>query len=417
MELKKNNNRVTNVRDSEKSSSDKRRKLMPKIVSLLVSFCIWFYVVSVESPIVEKTFTDIPIKILLADNSDLEVFSGLDNTVNITVKGKKSDLRMMSNDDFEAVVDLSGYRQPETYNASVDIISPSSVTVVEQSKKELDVFIDNEITEFFEVEVEPVGGSWDANVTIDKAADPARIEVKGPGTVVKKVKRAVVLFDFEGNINSEKHADLSVELRDENDKKFANSYLKLSDSEVRATISPMVTRPVSLGLSVEGLDEGDYSFTLEPATVDVKGVIGDIEKNDPYIINCELDAFNTFGVPITLPLTFNEGITPLDAELKEVTAAVELNFEKKSFNGLKIEVDAPSSMQYKIAGTLDISVDCIPSRMNNLNKKDIKLSVDLGEYKDKQGSFKVPVKIELPSDFEKITQIPEYSVNVEITEG
>ena len=96
---KRKNEIVTNIKELEKQLPKKRRLILPKIMSVLIAFILWFYVMAVESPVNEKTFRSIPITIEQTD-SELSLYSGYNTTVDITVSGKKSELNQISDSDF-----------------------------------------------------------------------------------------------------------------------------------------------------------------------------------------------------------------------------------------------------------------------------------------------------------------------------
>jgi len=76
MEFKYNDPVVVSV-SGDKRHKRRRSRLLPLILSILFAFALWFYVMSVESPIYEKTFNFVPVTVI-QNNSEgaLSVYSG-----------------------------------------------------------------------------------------------------------------------------------------------------------------------------------------------------------------------------------------------------------------------------------------------------------------------------------------------------
>ena len=87
--------------------------LFLKVLSVIMAFLFWLVIINMIDPTVAKTFRDIPVEILnenviTSANQVFEVESG--DTVNVTVKGKRSFVETLSPRDFTAVADLSEHQ-------------------------------------------------------------------------------------------------------------------------------------------------------------------------------------------------------------------------------------------------------------------------------------------------------------------
>ena len=81
-----------------------------KLLAFCIAFLIWVIVINIEDPVEKKIYKDIPVEILNEDTIQsldqvYEVVSG--NTVNITVKAKRSLLKVIRSSDLKATADLS----------------------------------------------------------------------------------------------------------------------------------------------------------------------------------------------------------------------------------------------------------------------------------------------------------------------
>ena len=81
-----------------------------KVISLVVAFIVWLVIINTTNPTITKTFTDIPVKVINENvitslNQVYEVVDG--DMVDVVVKGKRSFVEELTNDDFSATADLS----------------------------------------------------------------------------------------------------------------------------------------------------------------------------------------------------------------------------------------------------------------------------------------------------------------------
>ena len=81
-----------------------------KLLSIIVGFIIWLVIINITDPTISRHFNDIPVEILNENvitnsNQVYEVKSG--DTVDITVKGKRSFVEELTEADFYASADLS----------------------------------------------------------------------------------------------------------------------------------------------------------------------------------------------------------------------------------------------------------------------------------------------------------------------
>ena len=96
-----------------------------KILALLLSVMIWLVVVSIDNPVKDQSFTQIPVTVL---NGDVFEASGQayeladsSSTVTVVVRAERSVLSQLSRDDFSATIDMNNYsngRVPITVRAN-----------------------------------------------------------------------------------------------------------------------------------------------------------------------------------------------------------------------------------------------------------------------------------------------------------
>ncbi|MBQ9605880.1 MAG: hypothetical protein IJV16_01730, partial [Lachnospiraceae bacterium] len=173
-----------------------------KILALLLSVMIWLVVVSIDNPVKDQNFTQIPVTVL---NGDVFEASGQayeladsSSTVTVTARAERSVLSQLSRDDFSATIDMNNYangRVPISVKANrlsdkIVSLTPrtayATVDVEELGTKQFS--IDYEITG------EPAEGYSVGEVNLASNV----VRVQGPESVVETIDRAVVRVSVQG---------------------------------------------------------------------------------------------------------------------------------------------------------------------------------------------------------------------------
>ena len=94
---------------SKKNKNDKKlygSDILPKILSVIVAVILWFYVVDVQNTNEEKTIFNIPVAIENFEYaSGLDIVSGKDYTIDVVVRGTKSNVNNVDQKSIYASVD------------------------------------------------------------------------------------------------------------------------------------------------------------------------------------------------------------------------------------------------------------------------------------------------------------------------
>ena len=81
-----------------------------KLISVCASFILWLIVVSIDDPVVTRTYSGIEVEVLNADavTSQGKVYEILDgsNIISVSLSAKRSVLEKMSRDYIRATADL-----------------------------------------------------------------------------------------------------------------------------------------------------------------------------------------------------------------------------------------------------------------------------------------------------------------------
>lgn len=265
-----------------------------KLISLGLAFLMWLFVISIENPVMNMSFSSIPITIENGDVMEAQgkafELSDSSHSVTVTVKAERSVLSELSRDNIKATVDmteLDGNRVPidvkvTRYSDRVQSVSPS--------KEFANVIIEDLAYSQFRIQVEPTGNVMDGYSIGNTSLQNNVVRVSGPESIVSSIAEAVAVVNVSG-MTSEIRTTVPVSLLDEDGNPVDTSTLDVSLDQVTASVEiwKVVEVPVSAGHT--GTPAGGYVFTgnvmASPATVFVTGT------------NSSLNSFTAVTIPGT----------------------------------------------------------------------------------------------------------------------
>ena len=163
-----------------------------KILSLFIAMLLWLGIVNMADPIVTRTFSKIPVEILnensISDvNRVYEVVSG--KKVDVKVKGKRSVVDNIEEEDFRATADLSELSKVNAVAINVVLKSGNGRSNVELDwgNAVLQVTLEKKITDKFKVEVKTEGELDSHYVLGDVNVQPNIIEVSGGKSKISQI--------------------------------------------------------------------------------------------------------------------------------------------------------------------------------------------------------------------------------------
>ena len=396
----------------------KKNKLPMILLALAAAILVWLYDVTVVNPNDTSTISGIPVRFINEDElnaQDLMIVSGAGGTVSLRISGRRSELKELSKDNLDVVVDLSQIteagkhelaytvRYPATVSASdlkIDVRSPVTVSV------EVEHYIRRavEVRTVFEGEA----AEEDDTLVIDHSAmelQPAEIMVTGPAELVESVEYARVVI-HKADITQTTVADYDYDLLDKDGEVIDRDELVTDAEKVNVSIPVHKTKQIPLKLSFlpgGGATEDDVKYTIQPAAITISGEPDQVDG----IEEIELDPVNLAAVTaepgnLTRQIVLPEGINNASGVAE---ATVEIWFKGLSVTSVSIEdytvINTPEgltvtplseSVQVNLRGT-DADLKKLEQRL-----EEIAVTVDLSGYS--QGTFIVPVKVELPSDLQ-----------------
>ncbi len=398
-----------------------KQKVIVQIVCLLLSIGLWFYVTNVENPIKTQDINKVPVQLrnegVLRD-SNLILAPNQQFSVNLKVEGTTQDLRKISKDDFEIVIDLSEYAYKIGANKiPIHIVdSPARVAIKNNSSLTLTIYIeeyvkkDIDITSDINIIAKPT--YYVAPIEFDKS----KVTISGPKSAVDNVASVVVRGE-EYNVSESISKSYHLYPIDENGNKVEN--VILSQDTVNATIRVNEGKVVPIKINTVGqLGSGIRlrDFTPNYKEVELSGpkeILDTIDVIETDAVNLSNITGNT-SVDISLKIPDKVQVNLGELQSVSVNVVVESEISKEvtvevALNGLSedLTLDAPNrSIRVKVIG--------YEEDIKNITSESITASLDLSSYTEAGQFTEAPtVSLITPNDKVRIEALDKVSFNIE----
>ena len=240
----------------------RRNKLFKILLSAVLSFSLWLYVIMVVSPGSEQTYYDIPV---IFQNENVLAERGLivteyDSKVTLTLGGNRTDLNTMNENNINILANVSGILAPGVHKINYDInypgnIADNAITTHSKSLDMLTVKVENLTTKNVPVEYSgsgklPENYHPQAPVySVDGLAVDS-IQISGPESMVNKIAYAVVPVVLEDKTESIS-ADMEYILCDEGRQRVDVDPELITTNAQTIRMDMKIHRYVELPLAVE----------------------------------------------------------------------------------------------------------------------------------------------------------------------
>lgn len=408
-----------------------KRKILYILLSAVIAFGLWVYVITTVSPEWEETYEDIPV--ILSNESALHDRGlMLDQekipTVTLRLKGNRSELINLNKSNITLKVNLAGIyeigKQPVGY--SISFPGNNSIEVISQSPMEISLNIAERKTEQIPV-VLTYKGSVPQGYRTDKenlVLSQEYITVTGPAKVVNQLKHAEVQVDLEGKKETIIES-LSYTLWNDDgtvlDEKSAEK-ITVDTETVDLMLKIQRYQEVELKLNVipgGGASSTNVDISMDLKTIAVSGPeqllkqlgttleIGDLKLG-------EIETDGTIKYSIDLP----EGLENLTGK-DEVTVTVSFrDLKTNEFEVTKIDPKkVPENMDVVIlTKALKVKVRGPQVLIDALTEEDITVLVDFSEAELGTDTYKCEIHINKNPANNGAGAVGSYTVSAEVTE-
>ena len=406
----------------------KKNKIFMLLLSLLISVCLWIYVVTTVNPEDSQWVYNIPVSYLNEDglfsDRNLTLTEGRNNTVNLKFSGNRQELTKLSNTNVSVTVDLSEVTGPGSWHLSFDYALPdtvngNSISLVSKSAATVEILVD----ELSQREI-PVQAVFQGDVAEGYSSDPISLEyssldISGPAEVISRIACAQVVLE-RTNLSKTVSDELFYTFLDKEGNPVESDEIQCDVDTIGVMM--VVNMVKDIPLVIQYIDGGgatsDYVVEkIEPSTVKVKGDAEVLEGlNSLTVAKIDLSSVqSTYSQ--TVNIVIPDGMTILSEPTAEIQLEL-VGLSEKTFRISNLELaNAPdpsklmatlgtTSLQVKIRGPEEV--------MESISASNVRAVADLSFLANSTGMFSVPVQIYVDG-FSNVGAMGTYTVLVSIS--
>ncbi len=308
-----------------------KHNLSLKIISLLFAIVLWFYIIQVQAPEIERNIKDVPVLFTQQaelNSRNLMLINDKEYSVDLKIRGQRKFLQDLDNTDVAVSADVGNIYSTGTHTIHTSVAVPyGNVEVLNQSPSLVTVTVDEIVEIEKEILVVTTGEPKSGYVVGKTKTNPETILVKGAKTIVGGVDHARVVIDVAG-----KDEDIStvqaIEMVSSSGTVIDSTFAELSKDKVEVHCEILKEKSVSLEpVFADGVNTDAEWYELEDNSVksiDVAGMGSALEKLNKIqtekITKEMLNGKESIEVALVIP----EGIVSLDGE------KVTLRFKKNT---------------------------------------------------------------------------------------
>ena len=387
-----------------------KRKVWTAVLSVMLAFSMWVYVVTVVRPESTNTYYNIPV-VLQGENilteRGLMIVEGKDTMVTMEVYGTRTDLNKINSGNITLVADLTRIYSAGEVELSYDYSFPGDVpsgalTVQSRNPGTIRLVVANRISKEVAVQVNYVGEAPDASMYIvDKknaVLDNLMVQVTGPDTVINQIDHAAIEVDLTGKTQSFNEC-YPVTLCDKEGNGVDVELVTASVKEVRLELKIQYYKDIELDVTVEdggGATKETSLIEIDPLTIRVSGnqkVLSKMTKIPLGTINLgEL----TKDTVKTFPIVLDEGLTNLTGVTEANVSVSFPNLATREFSVTNIEaLNVPEGMSHElVTKALKVSIRGPREVVTKLTVNDYKVTIDFANVGIGTATFKPEITVD-----------------------
>ncbi len=402
------------------------------VLSLILSFVIWFLINANSQTESNVTISNIPIKVELSQeaiNDGLQVFSDPTVTASVEVSGNRITVGSLSASDIEVValqsnsiiapgshtLELTAKKVGVKSNYNfVSNVSPSSITVFVDKYKEKTIDISDDL-------VYKVDEGYYANSSFSETS----VKISGPESEVSVIDQVVVRGELAGTKGTTKTETYDLVFLDKNGDVFEPNMIETDITTVEVSLTPLPILEVELDLDIIDAPKSYPAISMNPRKIKIAAeqtVLDSIVDNTVVIGTLDFSALKNTKNELTYDIILPNGCKNL-SDSTSTTVKVDLSVcDSKTVTVDNFTSNNIDLSKYNIvfnSSGLDVNV-CGPSDLiDTINSGDVIAKVD---FSDKlSGIDKDSVSLELPLVFSFTKEYlncwiyGDYTVSVSVT--
>lgn len=405
--------------------------ILLKIVSVAIAVMFWLVVVNVDDPIIKTQIPGVVVQVqneaYIESGGKMSMIEEGQNVITVEVTGKRSIVDKLTEEDLVATADLKQIvnmnTEPIMVPITVNCSELKSADLI-PNPRNLSVDIDEIMTQEYIVTVASGEGQPGKGYEIGTlSADPDKIKITGPQSLVRKIDKVVATVD-PTNIKEDTTKLVGLEIIDRNQEKFSENkmgYLKYDTSVPEVSVSvdlwairnDVAIKGGYVGSPADGYKVDKISFT--PGHISVAGSEEALKAlaaagNSIQVLDGTIDVTGKkadFETKVNIEQLLPDGIKLTKDTSDTAIAAVNILSQDSKEYSIPTTSITGQNVQNGLQLVYETEKVQIRIRENGreleqLKESDIRASVDL--IGKTEGSYQIPVKIELPDGYELVEQ-------------
>ena len=376
--------------------TEMQKKVLAILLSAVVAFGLWLYVITVVSPESEKTYYDIPV---VLQNKNLLTERGLilvsdEPNVTLALKSNRTILNDLNESNINVIINLANIEKPGTHSLTYSITYPGNiphneVTVMSSSTDLITVRVENRIRKTVPVVLDFGDTAVPTGYTADKEnaeLDYTEIEVVGPESVINQISQAVIKVNLS-NQTKTVAGEFQFALCDGQGNPLNVEKVTVNTEKVSLVVKVEKVKEIDLVLDIVdggGATKDNCTITLDTTKIQISGSDILLEGIDSWKLGeiklGEITEDQTLKFPIVLP----EGVTN-QTGVEEVTVEIKLPpLKTKTFTVKRITaINQPAGMSAEIVKkALQVKVRGPEALIDTMKETDISAVINLADAKE-----------------------------------
>ena len=402
-----------------------------RILAVVIAILIWIIVVNVSDPIIESTYSGIPVEIINADtitkqNKTYDILNDTDS-ISVTLSAKRSISDLLGRDNIKATADLANLDM-EKGTVRIKLETNKYNDKIESIKAKndiLEVSIENLMRKQFAITSQVNGEPSDGYVIGDTVLDQNVVTVQGPESIVSQIDKAVVEASVAG-MSTSISTTSTIRYYDADGNQLDSARLSGNISSVNLKVDVLATKMLGFRFNTTGELDPDYA------------IAGDITSDIDEVLVAGKSSIVTNTSAIAIPAS------AIDIEGKRETFSLTIDVTKylpdtlklidEDFDG-KITVTVPiEKMQSKevevaksnitisgydedtqtvaLVGTgINVGIKGLAADIQDMKKNAIKGEIDVASYMEdnnltelRPGVYNFPVQLTLPDGIQTVRE-------------
>ena len=360
------------------------------VLSLIVSFILWFNLSQVYNTVSTRDISGVPVTFRVSPSlaaDGYEVIKNNDIKVDVTVSGKTAYIASLSASDVKVVANITG-QGVKTW--TLDGSDNRNFTVVEMSMSQVTVMTDifNRDGEIFDVTAKANNVSAPEGLIADapKVSDTefSQIKITGAQSVIDEIASVVCEAEVDQLLNESTEFEGSIVLFDHDGKTIDSSHVFLGFDKANITVPILMKKEVPVVATfVNAPKNNPIKATTDIASVVVKGPQKVIEE----LKSVELEPIDfaditpdatEFTQKIIMPetITSSDGITEVTVNLNlSGLASRTITVTNDGFNPTNVSQGLTATME-----SFDVTVIGPSAELRRITADDILVTADLASY-------------------------------------